>query len=168
MGPRANARILEEVSLPGRRTGVPSQEFVESVLSSAKDALDMDIAIVTQFVDDRLVFRMVSGDASSFGFHEGVSIPLEDSYCKRVMEGSLPNTVPDAGNDERVRDLGVTQGADIGAYAGFPLLLSDGRPYGTLCCLSHSPDPWLAERDLELMAKLAQELVRRLEEERRA
>lgn len=165
---RASARVFEEVSLAGRRTSVPSQEFVESVLSSAKDALDMDIAIVTEIVDDRLVLRTVAGDASSFGFSEGVSIPLEGTYCKRVMEGSLPNTVPDAGSDERVRDLAVTQEADIGSYAGFPLVLSDGRPYGTLCCLSHSSDPWLAERDLELMAKLAQELVRRLEDERRA
>ena len=141
---------------------------MESVLSSAKEALDMEIAIVTQFVGDRLVFRAVAGDASSFGFEEGGSIPLKESYCKRVIEGSLPNTLPDAGNDGRVRDLEMTRGAGIGAYAGFPLVLSDGRPYGTLCCLSHSPDPWLAERDLELMAKLAQGLVRRLEDDHRA
>jgi GAF domain-containing protein len=141
---------------------------VESVLASAKEALDMDIAIVTEFVDDRLVFRAVSGDAASFGFQEGGSIPLRVSYCKRVMEGSLPNVISDAARDGRVRDLEMTQAADIGAYVGFPLVLSDGRPYGTLCCLSHSPDPWLAERDLELMAKLAQELVRQLEDEQRS
>ncbi|MDP9455496.1 MAG: GAF domain-containing protein [Actinomycetota bacterium] len=151
--------------MSGRETSVPSQEVVENVLTSAKEALDMDIAIVTEIVDDRLVFRAVGGDASSFGFEAGASIPLEDSYCKRVIDGSLPKLVPDAGNDERVSNLEITQAAGIGAYAGFPLVLSDGRPYGTLCCLSHSPDPWLAERDLELMAKLAQGLVRRLEEE---
>ena len=149
---------------------VLSQQFVENMLSSAKEALDMEIAIVTEFVEDRLVVRAVSGsgDAAAFGLQEGDSLPLEGTYCRRVMEGSLPNTVPDAGNDERVRDLEMTRQIGIGAYAGFPLVLSDGRPYGTLCCLSHSPDPWLAERDLELMAKLAQGLVRRLEEERKA
>ena len=147
---------------------VPSQQFVENMLSSAKEALDMEIAIVTEFVDDKLVVRAVSADASPFDVQEGMSLPLEETYCKRVMEGSLPNTIPDAGSDERVCDLQMTRQIGIGAYAGFPLILSDGRPYGTLCCLSHSPDPWLAERDLELMAKLAQGLVRRLEEERRA
>ena len=147
---------------------VPSQEFVESMLSSAKEALDMEIAIVTEFVDDKLVVRAVSSGVSPFDLHEGMSLPLEGTYCKRVMEGSLPNTIPDAGSDERVRDLEMTRKIGIGAYAGFPLVLSDGRPYGTLCCLSHSSDPWLAERDLELMAKLAQGLVRRLEEERQA
>lgn len=154
--------------MSGREMSFFSQEFVESMLSTAKEALDMDIAIVTEIVDDRLVVRAASGDASSFGFGEGTSMPLEGTYCKRVIDGALPNAVPDAGEDERVRNLEVTRAADIGAYAGFPLVLSDGRPYGTLCCLSHSPDPWLAERDLELMGKLAQKLVRQLEDEREA
>lgn len=136
------------------------------MLSSAKEALDMDIAIITEIVDDRLIIRASTGDVSSFNFRDGTSMPLEGTYCKRVIDGSLPNAVPDAARDERVRNLEVTRAADIGAYAGFPLVLSDGRPYGTLCCLSHSSDPWLAERDLELMAKLAQRLVRQLEDER--
>ena len=127
----------------------------------------MDIAFVAEFVDDRLVLRAFEGDASSFGFEEGASLPLQGTYCKRVMEGSLPNVVPDAKGDDRVRHLEVTDAVGIGSYAGFPLVLSDGRPYGTLCCMSHSPDPWLAERDLELMGKLAQGLIRRLEEEQK-
>lgn len=146
---------------------MPSQEVVESVLASAKEALDMDIAFLAEVVDDRLVLRAVEGDGASFGFEDGASLPLEGTYCKRVLEGNLPNAVPDARGDSRVRDLRITQEADIGSYAGFPLVLSDGRPYGTLCCLSHVSDPWLAERDLELMGKLARELVRRLEEEQR-
>lgn len=128
----------------------------------------MDIALVTEIVDDKLVVRAMSNEASSFDFEEGDSLPLEETYCKRVIEGSLPNAIPDSSKDERVRDLKMTRVLDIGAYAGFPLVFSDGRPYGTLCCLSHSPDPWLAERDLVLMGKLAQELVRRLEDERQA
>lgn len=152
--------------MSGRETSSFSQEFVESMLSSAKEALDMDIAIITEIVDDRLIIRASTGDVSSFNFRDGTSMPLEGTYCKRVIDGSLPNAVPDAARDERVRNLEVTRAADIGAYAGFPLVLSDGRPYGTLCCLSHSSDPWLAERDLELMAKLAQRLVRQLEDER--
>lgn len=127
----------------------------------------MDIAFLTEVVDDRLVLRAVEGDGSSFGFEEGASMPFEGTYCKRVMEGGISNLVTDAKEDPRVRDLDVTWQADIGSYAGFPLVLSDGRPYGTLCCLSHASDPWLAERDLELMGKLARELVRRLEGEQR-
>jgi hypothetical protein len=43
------------------------------------------------------------------------------------------------------------------------LVLSDGQLYGTLCCASHVPDPWLRERDLGLMGRTAQRLIEQLE-----
>lgn len=46
---------------------------------------------------------------------------------------------------------------------GFPPHLSDGRLYGTLCCASHSPDPWLRERDLKLAGEVARKTTERLE-----
>jgi GAF domain-containing protein len=142
-----------------------SGRILEETLSSVTDLLEMDVAFVSEFVEDRLVFRALKGDAPSFGWEEGGSIPLEESYCKRVIDGRLPSAVPDATGDERTRDLRITREAGIGSYVGVPLKLSDGRPYGTLCCLSHSPDPWLAERDVRLMEGLARETVSRLERE---
>ena len=44
-----------------------------------------------------------------------------------------------------------------------PLVLSDGSLYGTLCCLSHEPDPWLRQRDLGVMERTARWLVAQLE-----
>lgn len=125
----------------------------------------MDIAFVSEFVEDRMVFRAIEGDARSFGWEKGGSLPLEETYCKQVIDGRLPSAIPDARSDERTKDLRVTREAGIGSYVGVPLKLSDGRPYGTLCCLSHSPDPWLAERDVRLMEKLANETVSHLERE---
>lgn len=125
--------------------------------------MDMEVAFVSEFADDRLVFRAFGGDAASFGWEEGGSIPLAGSYCKRVIDGTLPNVVPDATRDGRVKDLTVTREAGIGSYCGVPLRLSDGTLYGTPCCVSRSPDPWLREKDLGLMENVAQRLVRSLE-----
>lgn len=138
---------------------------IEHVLSLAREALEMDVAFVTEVDGDRLEFRAAEGDAESFGFAPGASMPFEESYCKRVIDGRLPNAVPDAVAEERTKDLDVTREAGIGAYVGFPLKLSDGSVYGTLCCLSHSPDPWLRDRDLRLMGELARDLTVRLERE---
>jgi hypothetical protein len=44
-------------------------------------------------------------------------------------------------------------------------VLSDGRPYGTLCCVSHKADPGLRERDLGLMEGVAREVSRQIERE---
>lgn len=133
------------------------------VLSETAERMDMDVASVSEFADERMVFRALGGDAASFGWREGGSIPLAGSYCKRVIDGTLPNAVPDVTQDDRVRDLASTREAEIGSYCAVPLRLSDGRVYGTLCCVSHSPDPWLREKDLGLMEKLAQRLVTSLE-----
>src|SRR5215212_4872423 len=103
------------------------------------------------------------GDAESFGWREGESFPIDESYCKRVLDGRIPQVVPDAKGEDATKDLRVTTEADIGSYCAVPLVLSDGRLYGTLCCLSHEPDPWLRERDLGLMERTARWLVEQLE-----
>ena len=138
--------------------------ILEEMLSEVRSALGMEVAFVSQFVGDRLVFRAVEGDGESFGWHEGDVIPLDESYCKRVLDGRINRVVPDTGGEDATRGLWVTSEADIGSYAAVPLVLSDGRLYGTLCCVSHHPDPWLRDRDLRLMENAARQTVRSLEE----
>ena len=128
---------------------------IEGILRDVRETLQMDVAFVSEFSGDRLVFRAVEGDAESFGWREGEGFPIDDSYCKRVLDGRIPQVVPDAKNEDATKDLRVTSVADIGSYCAVPLVLSDGRLYGTLCCLSHEPDPWLRERDLRLMERTA-------------
>jgi GAF domain-containing protein len=136
---------------------------IEAMLRNVRETLQMDVAFVSEFSEDRLVFRAVEGDAESFGWREGESFPIDDSYCKRVLDGRIPQVVPDAKNEDATKDLRVTSEADIGSYCAVPLMLSDGRLYGTLCCVSHEPDPWLRERDLGLMQRTARWLVEQLE-----
>ena len=59
-------------------------------------------------------------------------VPLEETYCQRVVEGALPNLVRDARRDERVRDLPITTEAGIGAYAGCRSRSPAGS--STACC----------------------------------
>ncbi len=126
----------------------------------------MDVAFVSRFVaGDRMEFLALDGDAQSFGWEEGDSVPLEDTYCRRVVGGTLPRVVPDAREDGRVSGLEVTAEAGIGSYVSVPLRLSDGRVYGTLCGLSHSPNPSLQERDASFMGVLARLVADQIERE---
>ena len=138
---------------------------VERTLALAREELGMDVAFVSRFDEERMEFRALQGDAESFGWQEGGSVPLEGTFCKRVVNGTLPNVVPDANSDGRVSGLEVTREADIGSYVGLPLRFSDGRVYGTLCCLSHSPDPQLQERDAQFMEVLARMVADQIERE---
>jgi GAF domain-containing protein len=80
-----------------------------------------------------------------------------------VLDGRISDVNPDAKGEDATNDFKVTSEADIGSYLAVPLLLSDGRRYGTLCCVSHTPDPWLRQRDLELMEKVARRVVEQLD-----
>src|SRR3712207_5266288 len=75
----------------------------------------------------------------------------------------INRVVPDAKGEDATKDLRVTTEADIGSYVAVPLMLSDGRLFGTLCCVGHAPDPWLRERDLVLMGRVARQLIEQLE-----
>jgi putative nucleotidyltransferase with HDIG domain len=142
-------------------------ETVEWVLVAAKEQLGMEAAFVSAFSEQRMMFRKLVGEAESFGLREGERMPLEDTFCRLLIEGSLPNLIPDAKNDERVKFLDATGKADIGSYAGVPIEFSDGRLYGTLCALSHSPNPSLRERDVQFMRVLARIVAEQLEREER-
>jgi GAF domain-containing protein len=136
---------------------------IEDMLRDVREVLQMDVAFVSQFSEDQLVFRAIEGDEESFGWQEGESFPIDESYCKRVLDGRIPQVVPDAKREEATKDLRVTSEADMGCYCAVPLVLSDGRLYGTLCCVSHEADPGLRERDLGLMEETARWLVEQLE-----
>ena len=140
-----------------------SSSPIEYMLRDVREAFQMDVAFVSQFSEDQLVFRALEGDAESFGWQEGESFPIDESYCKRVLDGRIPQVVPDAKGEDVTKDLRVTSEADIGSYCAVPLVLSDGRLYGTLCCVSREPDPWLRESDLKIMEGTARWLVEQLE-----
>ena len=126
----------------------------------------MDVAFVSEFTHQRMVFRKLVGEADSFGWEEGESVPLDDTFCRLLLEGRLPNAIPDAQADGRVRFLEITGKAGIGSYIGAPIRFSDGSLYGTFCALSHSPEPSLAEQDARFVRVLARLAAEQIERER--
>ena len=142
-----------------------SSDTVERILKAAREHLGMDVAFASEFTRGEQIYRRIEGDGESFGLCEDEGMALEGTYCWRVVGGSLSNVVQDASNDVRVRDLDVTRDANIGSYVAVPLQFSDGRLYGTLCCLSHVPDPSLRNRDAEFMKVLARLMIEQLERE---
>ena len=140
-----------------------THETIEDMLRDVREAFRMDVAFVSKFDGDQLVFKKLEGNAESFGWQEGTSFPIDESYCKRVLDGRVPWVVPDARREDATKDLRVTSEADMGCYCAVALVLSDGRLYGTLCCVSHEADPGLRERDLGIMERTARWLVEQLE-----
>lgn len=155
---------LEGLAELARLTLDGSSEAIKRILSLARAALDMDVALVGMF-DDDFVVRAVDGEHEWFGIEAGTRIPVGQTYCQRMIQGELPHLVRAAADDERTADLPVTREAGIGAYVGVPIRLWDGTLYGTLCCLSRAAEPSLNERDVRFLRVLAEILADQLDRE---
>src|SRR3954451_22414291 len=138
-------------------------ETIESALQAAREGLEMEIAYLAEFTDDEQIFHTFAGDLDTLDIVEGLAIPLVDSYCQRMCDGRIGNVVADVHEDPELASLALTERASIGAYVGVPLRFSDGRLYGTFCCLSHAPDPDIGEREVRFMRVLAKIVAGELE-----
>ena len=146
---------LEGLSELARLSMDGSSEAIERILSLARAALDMDVALLGAF-DGDFVVKALDGDNEWFDLEVGTRLPVEQTYCRRMTQGELPHLIHDAAADERTADLPLTREAGIGAYIGAPIRLWDGTLYGTLCCLSRCAEPSLNDRDVRFLRVLAE------------
>jgi response regulator RpfG family c-di-GMP phosphodiesterase len=148
------------------RLGEVSQSpTVESAVEAVREVLGMEVAYATEFVDGQQVFQHLTGDGESFGVAEGTTMPLDQTYCQRVLDGRLPNIIPDVRADDRAASLPITEAADVGSFVSVPLVLSDGEVHGTLCAASHQANPALGYRELRFMHVFARIVADQLERE---
>jgi len=151
-----------------RAAGDETADLIGSIVEAAKDHLEADIGFLAEFRGESKVIRRAAGDGATVGLQEGTSLPLQETYCHRVVRGELPNVVGDARSDARVKDLGITRQLKIGAYIGVPVTLPGGRVFGTLCCINHEPDPTIQRRDVKFMRVLADLVARQLDRHEQA
>jgi GAF domain-containing protein len=140
-------------------------DVVSDVLRLLRENLKMDVVFVSEFVDNQRVFRRVETGTGRRPIEVGQSDPLEESFCQRVVDGRLPRMVADAARHAVEADLPPTP-FPVGAHLTTPIVLNDGRIYGTLCCFSFAPNEDLTQRDLRKLEMSAQLAARRIDEQR--
>ena len=147
--------------------GVAANPSVQSALDAVLELLGMDVAYTTAFEDGEQVFTKLRGDAASFGIAEGARMPLADTYCHQILAERMPAVISDMRAEPVGAAMAVTEAAGVRAYASVPLVLSDGRLYGTLCCASHDARSLDArdERFLHVLARIVAGELERAEHE---
>jgi GAF domain-containing protein len=152
--------IPEEVEALRRIEAAEENDVVEQALTAARGRLSMDAAYVTT-IDSRsqTIEGLVGHTNAPIG--SMAQVPLEQTYCSRMLKGEIPNIVPDTRSNPVLRDLPVTH--YVGAYVGVPVRLSDGRVHGTLCCVSNEAAQGLGEDELRFMDVLAGIIAARVE-----
>jgi HD superfamily phosphodiesterase len=141
-------------------------DVIESALEVAREALGMDAAHLGTFVADCQEIQQISGEAGRFGLRRGLRVPLEDTFCKRMLAGEIPQVVPDAAGEPALRHVPAARDGLIQAYVGVPVTASDGTVFGSFCCLSDHADPSLQQRDITFLRVLGRLVGDRLQRQK--
>ncbi len=159
----------------------PDAGIIERLLGAVRTHLGLQVAYVSQIVGDEAIFRHVDAPGLESMLAPGDRRRLDDVYSQYILEGRLPQLIPDTAHEQIAVAKAVTGAVPIGTHASLPigahvsvpLHLSDGSLYGMFCCLGPVADPSLNERDLGMMRVFADLAAReidrtRLREQQRA
>jgi GAF domain-containing protein len=122
-------------------------------LAMACRVLDADTALLSEIRNGREHVRWGAGEAG----YIGVSIPLSDTVCARLLDGRIGSIVSDATLEESLNQLAGVADGTIRAYIGVPFQTEDARAY-VLCCLAGEARPDLGEADVRFLQGVAESL----------
>jgi EAL domain-containing protein (putative c-di-GMP-specific phosphodiesterase class I) len=125
-------------------------------LEAVRVHLGMQVAYVSEFEGDRTYFREVDAPGLEHVIKPGDSMPLDYVYCRHILEGRLPELMPDVLDVPFAASMPFTTDMGIRAHMSVPIKLNDGRTYGMFCCISTEPQPTLNMRDLKMMRAVAE------------
>jgi GAF domain-containing protein len=157
-----------ECGVPVARAAGTASRSVESdwrldqLLRLTRGLLDCDVAVLSEIREGRENVQRVDGEWPGRGAVDKASLPLQDTFCQRMLDGRIGNYVRDARADARVSDLAMARHVGVRAWLGVPIELSDMRLY-VLCCLARESRPSIGEREVRLLAGLAESVRAELE-----
>ncbi|QJR37665.1 sensor domain-containing phosphodiesterase [Gemmatimonas groenlandica] len=128
---------------------------IQDALHAIRTHLDMEVAYFSEFIDGRTVFRRVDAPGLEHLIKPGDSQALDDVYCMHILEGRLPELIPDTSLLPLAMSMPITHSTPIGSHASVPVLRPDGSAFGMFCCLSPRPNPSLNDRDLDMLRVFA-------------
>lgn len=135
-----------------------------SILRAIREHLGMDVAFISEFKEGRRYFKYIDQDNNGESLVPGTSDPLEDTYCQRIVDGRLPELIPDTSVVPDARALAATVAGLVRSHLSIPIKRRNGEVFGTFCCFSTTPHHSLNERDLRLVRAFSQIVAEQIEE----
>jgi diguanylate cyclase (GGDEF)-like protein len=134
----------------------PPEEPFQNIVSLVRTVLGVPISVVTLLDEERQWFKAKSG-------LDATETPRDVSFCTHTIRQRMPLVIPDATADSRFADNVLVNGAPhIRAYAGVPLVTSDGYNVGALCAIDTRPRDF-SEGEIAILRNFASIVVNEME-----
>ncbi len=122
----------------------------------AAEVLNAPVALISLVDADRQFFKSCLGLPEPWASQR--ETPLSHSFCQHVVARREPLLIDDAREHEVLRDNLAIRDLGVAAYAGVPLIDSDGHALGTLCAIDSRPRHWTSHQ-VGLLTDLAASVV---------
>lgn len=146
----------------------PTDAIIGRFLRAARTHLDLQVAYVSEIVGNESIFRHVDAPGLESLVKPGDRRSLDDVYCRHILEGRIPELMPDTAAVPLAAGMPITAAIPIGAHVSVPVRLPGGDVYGMFCCLGPQDDPTLNQRDLNMLRTFADLAAHEIERERRS
>lgn len=121
-----------------------TREMVEAVLELLTDQIGMRSSFLTRITSDRNRLEVLAAHNEPGGSDvpSEVSLELHETFCSLISGSGEPGPfmVEDARSDPDLRSHPAPVAfPKIGSYLGVPVIMSDGKLFGTLCAVDPEP-----------------------------
>ena len=142
---------LAALAASGQAGSAPEQVFDDLARLAAR-VTGCGISAITFVGETRTFWKSVPH--LPYGGVDQWQNAVGDDFCYFPIGMDGPFIVEDAGNDPRTAGHPAIGPWGVGAWAGFPIVSTDGHAIGSMCVIDASPRVWKAS-ELETLAILA-------------
>jgi len=137
----------------------PPEEPFDRLTRLAKNVIGAPASFLTLVDESRDFYKSLCGPGEPLASQrqwEGAT------FCQCVLTAGGPLVLNDVTALPGWRDLPAVQTLGLRAYAGAPLMTSDGRCLGSFCAVDFAPRTW-RDSDVALLTEMAHATVREIE-----
>ncbi len=121
----------------------PAEGAFDRLTRLATQMLGVPVSLVSLVDGDRQFFKSAVGLPEPWATRR--ETPLSHSFCQHVVRDAVPLIVSDARIDPAFAGNLAIGEIGVVAYAGIPIVTSDGHTLGSFCAIDSKPRQWTTE-----------------------
>ena len=138
----------------------PAEAAFDRLTRLATEILGVPVSLVSLVDGDRQFFKSAVGLPEPWASRR--ETPLSHSFCQHVVRGMAPLVVADARVDPVLSSNRAVSEIGVVAYAGIPIVTSDGFALGSFCAIDSKPRAW-TEHEIGILRELTALVVSEIE-----
>ncbi len=133
-------------------------DHIRAILAEVSRITNMGFVAVARVTEDRWIACQVA-DEIEFGLRPGDELEIQTTICNEIRQCGCSIVIDHVDADPEWKHHPVPAQYGFQSYASFPIVLSDGSFYGTLCAIDPSPRALSARAMVAVLERQAERIA---------